>query len=223
MREQDPGLPEELARALEDLRQIREVVDRVRAHHPVRMVARPWLGLCVVVGVIVVAFGVGAQLALDYGGESVLGLSPVGFVWVLGAVLAVGLQIAKLMVIDAASRRVGYDLSAVLRSVFTADYVRIVLPGALLLLLGSLGLHSVDGDDLILGFVLAGVGALLIPLSGAIALPECSIFGVLLLIGGGLAMFTFPEWPFYKLAAVWGGTLILGALLLRPRLTAPAR
>ncbi len=205
----------DLAAALEDLRRIREVVDRARANHPVRLVARPLLGYALSLGLAVIAFGVAGEVALRYGRGDLI--------WALGGALLVAAWLGKLVLIDAASRRVGYDIVSVLRETFTRDYLRILVPGAFSIALAGQALHTLGGDHLILGFVLAACGALLIPLTAAIALEEWALMGVWMFLSGAAAMGVFPGRPFLTLAVCWGGALVVGAVLLRSRFPALPR
>lgn len=165
------GISDELADALEQLRQIRRAADAARSNHPLRLVARPLLVYGVVLGVGVGAFGVAAQLALGRGAP-LLGLPPEELVWGLALLLLAVAAVAKLAVLDAVGRRHGIDITTVLRATFTPRYLEIVVPGVATIALGCVGLHVLGGDALILGFALAGFGALVVPLGAAVALPE---------------------------------------------------
>lgn len=211
------GLPQDLAAAIEDLRHIRRSLDTARSNHPLRVVARPLLGYSIVLGLFVIAFGVGAQLLLNRNGGALFGMAPEEFGWIVAGLLLVVAGIAKLAVVDAASRRAGYDVVAVLRATYTTAYLQIMIPGALLVVLGSVALDQLGGDALILGFASAGFGALVIAVSTSVALPEWSLFGGLLFLLGAVSMFALPQWPFYALAVCWGGTLVTGGLVLRRR------
>jgi hypothetical protein len=219
MERDNSNFPEEVVAALEDLRRIREAIDAAQATHPMRLVARPWLTYAAVVGVVVVAFSVGAQLLLDRG-EPVLGFMPSTIVWVLGALLLVIAQVAKLAVIGQASQRAGYNLTEVILATYKPDYLRILIPGVLTIALGSVALAYLGGDAMIVGFAIATFGALVIPLASTIALNELGVVGALMFLLGAIAMFAIPEWPFYTLAATWGVALIVGGLVARTRFPA---
>ena len=220
MKRENQPFPEELASAIEDLHRIRQAMDAAQAVHPLRLIVRPWLGYAPVLGLVIMAFGVGAQLLLERGGASVLGVAPSTIVGTLGVALLLVAWVAKLWVIGRASQRAGFGLVDVLVATFDTDYLRILVPGGLTIWLGAAALGHVGGHEMVLGFAIAGVGALMIPLASAQGLWELAPIGGLMFALGAAAMVLIPQWPFYTLAVSWGLALVVGGWVARSRLPA---
>lgn len=217
MRSNTEELPEEVKAALDDLRRIREVVDVVSDEHPMRRIARPLMLYTMIAGLSFAVFGVVAQLVLDSEAESIAGLSPVGAVWVLGAVFLGATAAVKNTVFVVISRRAGYDVDVLLRSIFNSAYRRVILGIFFLMALGTAALVVVGAESMILGLITAATGAVWFILPAVLPIKEFTWLGASLMVLGGLSMFLYPEWTFYKLSVIWGLPLTVGGLLLYRR------
>ena len=210
-------LPADIQAALEDLHRIREVVDRAHEGHPLRRIARPMMLYTMIAGIASAVFGVTAQLILVSGAESIVGLRPELAVGVLAVLFAVGALIVKNYAITSSSRKIGFDLNVVLRSIFNPSYLRVVLGVFTLVALGIAGLLLNDGGHMVLGLLTVGVGTVWAITPILFPIREFSYLGYSMIVLGALAMFLFPEWTFYKLAVIWGLPLSLGGLILYRR------
>jgi len=209
-------LPAEVREALEDLRRIREVIDESEETHPLRLVMRPLMLFAALMGPPVIAFGMAAEWIVDRG-EPLFGLSPAAVIWIIAGVTVLIATVAKSMIIASTSRRAGYDVTHIYRALFSRDWVRLVLPTFVLTLLASTTLAAAGEASAILGVVTVGVGGIWISYGTIFPLRELSGLGMVLMALGVAATFLFPEWTFYKLAAIWGVCFSIGGAVLYRR------
>ena len=202
-------LPEELQSALEDVRQMRDLVDRIRSKHPIRVIFRPLMYYSFVAAGVVVAFGVVAQLALMSTSPTVLGLPRTTFVWTLGLSLLGLLAASKWTISAVATKRSGYDAQPMLRKLFGTGYLRVIPPIMLLALCAAVALGQAGKAHQIVGVVTIAYGVALVAMPLVWPISEVTTAGLAAIVLGVVAMFVLPEYPFFKLAAIWGPVLTL--------------
>jgi len=204
------GLEEtpDLRTALEDVHRIRELVDRTRGSHPIRQILRPLLIMSIIIGPIMAIYGIASQLILDAARVTIWGMSKTTFLWIMGGAMGLLIGSLKTMLPFATLPRGDQEYSRILKKIFTLDYGRIILP--ILSLAGAACLLAIQAGSphQVFGLVTAAIGAIWIAAPLAFPLPEVSRGGVFLLIGGIVALFVWPEYPFFKLAAIWGLALV---------------
>ncbi len=194
----------DLQDAIEDIRLIRELVDRTRGSHPIRQILRPHLNFFMIIGPIMAIYGIGSQLILDAANVIILGLPKNIILLIIGGITALLLSILKVALF---SPIFGFDAHEYIRNwrkVVTVDYFRIVLPISSLAGAACLIAIITGNPHQIVGLITAAIGAIWIAMPLALPLPEISRGGVFLLITGIIAIFVWPEYPFFKLAAIWG-------------------
>jgi len=213
-------LPTDLKAAIEDLRRIREVVDASETTHPLRYVARPLLRLTTVFGVLTAAFGIVAQLVLIQG-PTVLGLSTQVFVAALAGLFIGFGGIAKWVVVSASSRKAGYDVLQIVRMVMGPRYMRLVLPSAAIIVVGTSLLVSQGAERFLVPFLTVVIGAVMVEMPLIIPFKETTIPGLVALVLGVLGLFFFTAWPFFQLAVLWGVPFLVAGVLYANRFPAP--
>jgi vacuolar-type H+-ATPase subunit I/STV1 len=201
-----------LERALDDLKQIRETLDRGRESHPIRLIGRALMTMSAVIGALIVLYGVVAQLLLSAFPEGVGGLSASAIVWMMSAVMLLASAAAKVTISSAASREAGFDTDRLLRSVMTTDYLRVLVPLYFLTAVAGIGLAGSGRTDMLPGLITVAYGAALVSIPVFLPLGELTVMGGVSLVLGCAAMFAFPEWPFLKVALVLGLPMMIGAL-----------
>lgn len=209
-------LPQEVRKALDDLRLIRQTIDATDTMHPLRVVMRSLMAFGAIQGPVTIAYGVIAQRILD-GGEPVLGLSPTWAVLLLSVVAFVLMGVTKAQVVAAASRRAGFDVGRIYRVIFTETYVRVALPMFGLLTLTTVALALAGASSMIFGVVTFGVSAIWLSYATIYPLREFTGIAVVGMILSVVTTFLWPEYSFYKIAAVYGLGLGIGSLILYKR------
>lgn len=211
------ALPKDVQAALDDVRRIRELVDRTRDHHPVRLVVGPVVTLLGLLGPVVAAYGVVSQLVLDGRIAPPAGLSRAAFLWVLGGITVVGTGALKALVTALTTRKEGYELSRILKQIYGPTWARVFLPTMALAVAASVAAAQLGAPWLIVGLVTGALGAVLVALPIALPLPELTLLGVGLLVSGIASMFVARDAPFYALAVIWGVHLLAAGLVGRRR------
>lgn len=208
--------PQELEAALQDLRRIREVVDSGRDNHPIRLIWHDLLIFSALLGVLFMVFGVLAQLILLYSSTEILGLSSTGQVWALGILLFVVGTVLKLYVYHLASKRAGYDMSYVMKTLATGDYMRLMGSVMSMAVVTGVALAISGQSHMLVGLIVMALGFICLVVPTIFPLRLTTI-GFCYVILGILAMFLLPQWPFYKFAAILGLPMFIGALVGRSR------
>jgi hypothetical protein len=207
-----PSNPD-LASALEEVRLIRELMQRSQGSSALRRVVRPMLGLGLVFGPAVALFAGTAQWAIDSGRSEILGLDRTVFLWVLGLAVLVLAGALKLSIALPRARPEGLDLAAIILGAYRPMYLRVALP-TLSLAGVALGVAWQTGaSHAAAGIVTMAVGAVMLGIPLVVPMYEMSASGLVLLAGGAVATFVLPEYPFYKIAVLWGASFtILGVV-----------
>lgn len=200
------SLPEELEQALEDVRQVRRTVDRLRSSHPVREMLRPMSRFGFWLMPVFVAYGVGMQWLLDSSVEKCWGLSKHGWITLATVAFILLSGLAKFLILRQTYEQKKMSTGRVLKKLLLGDgYLRIV--GAMLPTLFVLIVFFVQAGQShhIVGLIglLAGTIYILIPLVWPLF--EISSVGVFVLLLSGISLFVFPAYPFYKVAVIFGG------------------
>jgi hypothetical protein len=73
----------------------------------------------------------------------------------------------------------------------------------------GVGLAIAGRADMIVGQSAMVLGAIYVGLTTVAPLKEFSLVGVMLIVGGAVAMFVLEDYPFYKLAVIWGLPFVL--------------
>lgn len=205
--------PEDLQSALENVRRMRDLVDQVRGSHPMRMVMRPMMLYGLAVGPFMVAFCVISQQILDSSSNLVWGFTKSTWLWGFGIVFLVANGIIKNYIVSVISRRKGYDLLSVWKKIFNAGYLRIILPLLVILAVGSYIIAPTDQAHMLVGFITVVLASVVIAQPLTMPLPEMTIIGIYMMITGIISLFVLPDYPFYKLAVIWGGVCgIMGGI-----------
>ncbi len=199
MTPQPSPLPEELQAALEDVRQVRDTLGKLRLSHPIREMIEPMRIFSFVMAPILLGYGVLMQRWFDASATHLFGMPKRTFVWVASLTFVVLSSIAKGLIYRKASQARGYSYSEVIRRVLWVDgYIRIVV--AVMSVLGILiavFVHSGQAYQ-IPGLIAICSGAIVILIPLAFPLPELTWVGVVSLVTGGASMFMYPAYPFYK-------------------------
>ncbi len=209
MKTQKLEATEDLQAALKDIRLIRELVDRTRESHPIRLILRPHLNLFIISGPIMAIYGIGSQLILDAAEVTIWGLPKNILLLIMGGMTALLFGVLHAVLLYPIFKKKGaHEYFRIIRKGYYVDYSRIVLP--ISSLAGAACLIAVlpGNPHQIVGLVTAAVGAIWIAMPLALPLPEISRGGVFFLITGIIAIFVWPEYPFFKLAAIWGLGLV---------------
>lgn len=210
-----PPLSKDLQEALEDVRQIREVMDKVRLSHPVRQVFRPLMLLGFWGAPLFFSYGWAAQWI--YSRSSVLGISRTAALWALSIAVLVSFGIAKQILFYRSTRSGGYHPLRFLRRILLIDgYGRVIFAMAGLTSFSIAFAVSIGRPEDAVGFLMMGAGAIFLIAPLAIPIPEISIAGFFGLLAGGISLFVLPGYPFAKFAILMGGwNLIVGWVGLR--------
>lgn len=217
MSSQQSPLPEELQAALEDVRQVRDTLGKLRMTHPIRDMMRPLQVFSIVMGPVLLVYGIIMQRMYDTPGSQIFGLSKTTFVWIATLLLVVVSGVIKGMLVRKASADLGYSYTGLLNRVLWDDgYIRIiaaVFPMIAILIATFIHIgHAYQIPGLIMLFT--GAITILIPL--AFPLQELTRVGVFSLVAGGASMFVYPEFPFYKAGILFGVMcIILGVTPIR--------
>ena len=197
--------PEELEKALANVRMIREVMDKVRLSHPVREMMRPLLLLGLWFMPVFVLYGVVCQWLWDRPATQFWGQPKSTWIWSASFLLISLAGYAKYYVSRPEMNRHGYDYLSFLKRILVGDgYLRIVF-GVLALLGASIALVVQAGlSHQIPGLFVIGTGAIMLMLPLALPLPELTGTGVFLIFAGIFSLFVFPTYPFYKVSVLFG-------------------
>ncbi len=201
-----PHLPEELEKALEDVRQVRMTVDRLRRSHPIRDALKPLSHYAFVLGPIFVVYGVGMQWLRDSSVQQVWGIPKAGFIALLTFLLMMLMGFAKSTVYKRALRHKNVDANEMLKQIMVSSgYLRIIAGTVPMFVVLCLVFVQMGHSHQIVGLVglFSGSVYILIPL--ALPMKEISWLGALITIASGISMFIFPAYPFYKVAVLFGG------------------
>ena len=198
----------ELQAALEDVRRIRELLDDIGEQNPMRVIMRPIFQLGLAFAPLVLVIGLLSQWVMDAPGEEVLGLSKGWAYGLLFGGFAVFGGILKTVIFMREGKRQGIDLSGVWRNVMTTGYFRIIIP----IFLGAgficafLVQHG-HGEHTI-GIFLIAYGIILMEMPFALPVPQVTGLSYAMIVAGGLSLFVWPAYPFYKFALLFGGTCL---------------
>ena len=208
--------PNDLQSALDEVRRIRDLVERTRMSHPIRYLLRPLMFYVIALAPLVVIYGIVSQWILDAETDNVLGLSKDTLLWVFGAASLVFISVIKAVVPWIAFHRDEQELLRILRKIYTADYFRVVLPVVCLAAAACVAMAQAGNAHQIMGLITAAVGVVWMMATLMFPLPEYPPISIFLIVTGILSIFILPAYPFYKLAVVWGIALFaLGILGLR--------
>lgn len=208
--------PEELQTALDDVRRMREVMDAVAGNHPMRQLIRPSLLVALYAAPLIIAYGIWAQWVVDQPGTTLWGWSKTAVLWTVGLVFMVVSKGIQLALFAQLSRAKGYNASRFFGKIFwSSGYVRLTVPVVLMCVVASVAFAQAGRADQIVPLVSMGVGALLLayPLIFPVLEFNTEGPGLYCLLGGGISMFVFPAYTFYKLAILWGGFCIWCGLI----------
>lgn len=204
---------EELEAALEDVRQVRSYVDRLRMSHPIRGVIQPLNRLALALAPIFMVFGIGMQWLLDSPMSSLWGVSKVVWVSSITGVLLLASSVAKYVIFSRSSQSSGYPYSSLLRRMLLGDgYLRILGSMLTILVVMSVVVIQLGQAHMIVSLIGLYSGAILVMLPLAIPLPEFTRLGIGMLIVSSVALFVFPGYPFYKVAILFGLLCLLMGL-----------
>ncbi len=208
MKTQKHETTEDLQAALKDIRLIRELVDRTRGSHPIRQILRPHLIIYILSGPIMAIYGIGSQLILNAEKVTIWGLSKTILLLIIGGITALLIFVLHVVLLSPIFENNAYKFFRILKKINAIDYSRIVLPISSLTGAACLIAIITGNPHQIAGLITAAIGAIYIAMPLALPLPEVSRGGVFLLVTGIMAIFVWPEYPFFKLAAIWGLGLV---------------
>ena len=200
---QPPSL-QEVQSALDDVQRIRDLLDSSHRDHPLRRIFRPLTLLGFFFGPLVIGFGIWMQWVYGSGRAEILGFDRTTVLWLLGGSAMLLTGVAKLVIFRFGAVREGFGLAGFFRRVYSLGYLRILVAIASVVGVSCVVVAELGRPDMIVGLITLGFGALLIALPVVLPLPETSSLGVFFLVGGALAVFLLPAYPFYKVAALWG-------------------
>ena len=191
----------ELAEALEDIRQIRDVMEKIRVSHPVRAVIRPALLLGLWSAPWFLAYGILAQWALRLQGEYA-GLGSTGWLWVIHIGAFAPFSFIKTWLYKRKlAQSSDYDglMSFMRRIVLESGYIRIL--GALMTFFGVSTWLLIQGHQAhhIVSLVCLAIGGVFLLAPLALPFPEFTMPALFFLLCGLLSLFFFPAYPFSKL------------------------
>ncbi|MBU51525.1 MAG: hypothetical protein CL920_22775 [Deltaproteobacteria bacterium] len=208
---------EALTMAMEDVRRIREVLDDVRGDSAVRAVLRPSLVLGFFLAPIIILYGVFAQWLFDSEGVLLWEWHRKTWLWVFSSAMIVSTGLIKWTVLSIASWNQGFTGFSVWRKILLElRYYRVTTIAIGLLVTLSVYCVHIGHVESIVGMVVLVSGAIcfLIPL--VLPLDEMTPVGLAMFVVGVVCLFYWPAYPFYKVAAVYGGTCIwIGLVGLR--------
>jgi hypothetical protein len=194
----------DLASALEEVRLIRELLQRSEGSPSLRRVLRPLLALGLVFGPVMAVFAGVAQWAIDSGRPEILGVDRTVFLWLLGLISIVGAGALKLVVALPRARQEGLDLAGLVLRTYRPVYLRVALPTVILAGVAVVAVCQAGASHAVAGIVTAAVGAVMLGIPLVVPMPAMTVCGLLLLGGGAASAFVLPGFPFYKIAVVWG-------------------
>jgi len=207
--------PEQLEKALEDVKQIRNLVNQNSIGEVLSRIvsnALPGFAILLLLSALTMA---GIQLILDYGAVTIVGLAKNTFAWGVGLLATLVLGIFEVLLFTSQSRRQGEDLWKIIGSFYKRGFMAIMIPWAAIILVGCFGFSAAGESWRIAGFLSVGIGGLFV--SGYFQyIPLRNMFpsGLAAILLGIPATFWLPEYPFYKLAIVFA---VMGLLFLLPQ------
>jgi|GEM_PF-6438075 len=206
--------PEQLEKALEDVKQIRNLVNQNRIGEVFSRIistALPGFSILFFLSALTMA---GIQLIMDFGAATIAGLAKNTFIWGVGLLATVVLGIFKMLLFTRQSRRQGEDFWKIIGFFYRRGFMSIMVPWAAIIVVGCFGFSAAGESWRIAGFISVGIGGLFV--SGYFQyIPLWNMFpsGLAAILLGIPATFWLPEYPFYKLAVVFAA---MGLLLLLP-------
>lgn len=206
MDNQPPMMTKELESAMEDIRQIRGVFDKVRMDHPFRSILRPYFRFTLWMVPVIVVYGIIAQLYYEAKLPNVFGLSRTAILWYLLGAMVLSSSVIKFAVFAHTARQTRISIRRFFTRFFIEDqYYRVYFSVIGLTIAGSVAIWHAGRPDQIVGFISAGAGAVLFLMPLSIPADEFTRPGVFMLVLGILSMFVLPQFPYYKVAVLWGG------------------
>ena len=206
MDNQNLAMTKELEAAMEDIRQIRGVFDKVRMDHPFRSILRPYFRFTLWMVPVIVVYGVVAQLYYDAKLPEVFGLSRTAILWSLLGFMIISSGIIKFAVFAHTARQTRISIRRFFVRFFIEDqYYRVYFSVIGMTVAGSVAIWHAGRPDQIVGFISAGAGAGLFLLPLSIPADEFTRPGIFMLVVGILSMFVLPQFPYYKVVVLWGG------------------
>jgi len=194
----------ELQRALEDVRRIRRTLDAGRQGAVVRRIFRPVFLFGFFFGPTMAAFALAMEWVLHQPGPEVFGLPKADLLWLLGGGCLLVMAVVKMLVFGLAARREGYGFGEFLRRAYSADLLRIAVPLILLCAACSAMVAQLGAPEKIAGIAVMSYGAIWLMMPLALPLPDNRVLGWFFLVTGAFGIFVLTEYPFLKLAAVFG-------------------
>lgn len=194
----------EIQRALEDVRRIRRTLDAGRQGAVLRRIFRPVFLLGFFFGPTMAAFALAMEWVLHQPDPEVFGLPKTDLLWLLGGGCLLVMAVVKLFVFRLAARREGYDFGEFLQRTYSADLLRIAIPLILLCAACSVMAAHLGAPERIAGIAVMGYGVIWLMMPLALPLPDNRVLGWFFLLAGAFGIFVLTEYPFLKLAAVFG-------------------
>lgn len=205
--------------ALKELHHIREMIDKGRMIHPIRKFIRPLMPLSILAAILIVIYGVIAQLLLDNEIDMLFGIAKQQFLWGFGCFVLVLIVLLKTIIPVFKYRKDEKELINALRKTYTTDYLRVVFPVISLIAASCVVSINTGNSHQVFGLITAGIGSIWTISPILFPYPELKpvgLIGIAMVIAGIASMFLFPSYVFYKLALIWGiGLFLLGILSLR--------
>lgn len=213
MSESNRIMREELEAALEDVRQVRSYVDKLRLSHPIRTVIQPLHRFALGLVPILVGYGVGMQLILDSPQRTILGISKTALIAGITTLFVVTSGIIKYLIYTRSSRDHGHDYGSLFRRMLLGDgYIRIAGSMMTILVVLSIVVIQLGQGQMIVSLIGLCSGAIWVMMPLAIPLPEYTRLGIGLLVASSISIFVFPAYPFYKAAVLFGSLCLVVGL-----------
>lgn len=199
-----PPSLEEVQHALEDVRRIRTLLDTSRRSSALRRVFRPVMLFGFFLGPVLALFALFLEWVSHRPGTTLWGLGKAELMWIAGGAWMLVNGVVKMVVFRVSARREGFSLGAFMKRIYRADYLRLLVPLGIFSALLCVVVSRLEAPGMITGILFLTFGLLWVMLPLALPIPESPVLGWFFVVGGALALFVLPSYPFLK-AAVLGG------------------